>query len=75
MKGLDSVLTQLDERFSFNEPSSKYEDPHGILARALNFLTHGSDPNDPTLKALRLGSTGDWFTIIPDAVHFPGMRR
>lgn len=68
MKGLEALLQQLEERFSFNAPTSKYEDRNGRLAIALNRMTHGEDPNDHNQKVLRMSTGGDWFTLIPDQI-------
>lgn len=76
MVGVEAVMQQLEERFSFNDPDPRYEDEHGQFARALNFMTHGQNPNDLGLKTMRLGNGGQWFTLIPDKLGmapFPGI--
>lgn len=74
MKGLEAVLAQVDEGFTFNAPDPKYIDKGCTLARALNFLTHGADPNNFETPAISMRN-GDWISIIPDEQGLSKHRR
>lgn len=57
------IVAQLEEGFDFDEPLEKYEDPGAQLARALNCLTMGANPNE-TKSFVTLESNG-WLTFMP----------
>lgn len=63
LNGLDSLLSQRDSGFSFNNPTAQYADREGEWSIALNMLTHGSDPNKQQ-RALRLRQ-GEWVSVLP----------
>lgn len=65
--GLDAVLEQLAEGFSFNAPDPRYADDGCAVAVGLNLMTHGQDPNDHRQPLVRLGS-GQWFSVLPDTL-------
>lgn len=60
---VDGLFKQFEDGFSFNSPLAVYADQHGRLARGLNFMTHGADPNSnrPSFTLQQ----GDWLTPMP----------
>jgi len=67
--GIQSILDQVSSGFTFENPAAQYEDRHGRVARALNFMNHGQDPNDSEVRAVRLHTRHGWFTVIPDELE------
>lgn len=65
--GLDALLHQQEEGFSFNAPDPRYADDGCAVAVGLNLMTHGKDPNDHDQPMIRLAS-GTWFSVLPDSL-------